>query len=42
MVEPTPYFDLSNDQEFETVFAALLEDEVKRVEKPKLDSDLDW
>ncbi|MCJ1265270.1 hypothetical protein MMC22_005145 [Lobaria immixta] len=35
-VEQTLYFDLSNDQELESLLAALLEDEVKRMKEPEL------
>ena len=41
-VGQTPYFDLSNDQELGSLLAALLEDEVKRMKEPVLDSDLDF
>lgn len=42
LIEQTPYFDLSNDQELESILALLLEDEAKRKKPPELDSDLDF
>lgn len=38
-VEQTPYFDLSNDQELESVLGTLLEDEAKRIQDSDSDSD---